>query len=590
MIHLSLTGIDRKSEKDPFLDDWCLPPDQIYSDRVDRKRAVGRFLYDEVFHITAAKVTNQAFYSILPKLSKALNEKCATILPDKFWEILVGAWLRQYLDVLYQRFEQLKSAPLKNYSVTLIAELEEEIPFTSDDFSVMIMQDKLNHQLMGQIIVEETLCAYSSSKTLNVADNSERIGRPKRNPWMLKFLGLASRLMAANARTIICNSYVSNQIVLKGFVKRLWTPLIYPPKFRRKYTCIDRGARFKCFSANKHQFDNNFEKLAFKLLARNLPAIFFEDLNGLIEEAYKTYPKKMTKFITANPNSLGELVKAWIGLAKIYDNCQYIVVQHGSNYGQSEVITDENVELSACDTFLTAGWTSEMNSYRYGVSVVNTPSAAGLSGIGSYQLKKTPKPKTSMSLLVLASFPRYYYTGWSAPQGSSFRGYLDDLILLNKLLVEEVSREVVCRDYTYDYGWNDRALLESHGYKFPRGKKRRPLSRLMRKSYLNIFTYNSTALLESLANNYITCAFWRAEAWSWRSEAKPYLSLLKEAGIYHDSPESLANFLNSVPSAEQLYDWWNLDKTQDARFLFCKVFANSEGDELDVWKSLLSSG
>jgi putative transferase (TIGR04331 family) len=587
MKHLSLTGIDRVAENDDFLDDWCLSQDEIYSDRVDRGRAVGLFLYDGLFHKAAAEVTNKAFYSILPKLSKVLNEKCGAILPDTFWEILVGAWLRQYLDVLYQRLEQLKSTSFNGYSVKLIAELEEEIPFNSDDFSVLIMQDKLNHQLMGQIIVEENLCAYSISKALNVANNSDRIGRPKRNPWMLKIASLVSGLMAKNARSVICNSYVSNQIVLKGFIKRFWTPVIYAPKFVRRYKNIDRGARCSFFCVNKYKFENKFERLAFKLLGRNLPAIFFEDLNSLIEEAHKTYPKKMTKFITANPNSLGELVKAWIGLAKIYNKCQYIVIQHGSNYGQSEVNTDEDVELSACDIFLTAGWTSEKINNKYSVSVINTPSAAGLSGIGSYLLNKTPIPKTSMSLLILPSFPRYYYTGWSAPQGSSFRGYLEDLLLLNKLLVDEVNREMVCRDYHYDYGWKDRDLLGSHGYKFHTGNKRQPLSRLMRKSCLNIFAYNSTAFLQSLANNYITCAFWREESWGWRSEAKTYLVLLKEAGIYHDSPESLANFLNSVRSTEQLYDWWSLDKTQDARLLFCKEFANTEGDELGVWKNLL---
>ncbi|MDC3221725.1 LIC12162 family protein [Planktomarina sp.] len=590
MKHLSLTGIDRQTENDDLLDDWCLSHDEIHSDSIDRKKIVGQFTYEKDFHTTASKFTSQAFYSILPKLSEQLNQKCAKRFPDTFWEILVGAWLRQYLDVLYQRFEQLKTSPIENYSVMLILECDEEIASTSDNFSVMLMQDKLNHQLMGQIIVEEGLCTYSYLKTINTLNNSEKIGRRKRNPWVLKIASLISVIITKNAGSIICNSYMSKQIVFKGIIKKLWTPLIYPPKFGKNHREIDRSARWSYFSPDKKEFSNDFEKLAFKLIARNIPTIFFEDLSDLIEGAQKTYPKKMTKFITANPNSLGELVKAWVGLAKIHNNCQYIVLQHGSNYGQSEVNTDEEVELSVCDNFLTSGWASKKFDDKYNVSVTPAPSAAGLSGIGNYLLKKTAMPKTTASILVLASFPRYYYTGWSAPQASSFRGYLDDLVLLNSMLLDDVKRKMLCRDYHYDYGWRDKQMLQSHGYKFPRGKKREPLTRLMKKSGINIFSYNSTAFLESMANNYITCAFWREEAWAWRIEARPYLLQLKEAGVYHDTPESLANFLNNFRTTEQLYNWWNLDKTKNARLSFCKEFANTEGDELDVCQKIMGNG
>ena len=589
MKHLSLTGIDRQTENDDLLDDWCLSHDEIHSDSVDRKKIVGQFTYAKNFHTTASKFTSQAFYSILPKLSEQLNQKCAKKFSDTFWEILVGAWLRQYLDILYQRREQLKSFSIKNYSVRLIEEADEEIPFTSDDFSVMLMQDKLNHQLMGQIIVEEALCTYSNLKTLKILNNSERIGRPKRNPWLLKIASFISVHMTKSARSIISNSYMSKQLIFKGTIKKLWVPLIYAPRFKKINRQVDRGARRNYFSADKYKFDSNFEKVAFKLLARNLPTIFFEELGDLIENAQKTYPKKMAKFITANPNSLGELVKAWVGLAKIHNNCQYIVLQHGSNYGQSEVTTDEEVELSVCDHYLTSGWASKKFDDKYNVSVTPAPSAAGLSGIGNYLLKKTAMPKTTASILVLASFPRYYYTGWSAPQASSFRGYLDDLVLINSMLLEDVKREMFCRDYHYDYGWRDREMLQAHGYKFPRGKKREPLTRLMKKSGINIFSYNSTAFLESMANKYITCAFWREEAWAWRIEARTYLLQLKEAGIYHDTPESLAIFLNTFRTKEQLYNWWNLDKTKDARLSFCKEFANTEGDELDVWQKIMGS-
>ena len=312
MKHLSLTGIDRQTEDDDLLDYWCLDRHEIYSDSIDQKRIVGQFAYDKDFHAAAAKITSQAFYSILPILSEKLNQKCSKNLPDKFWEILVGAWLRQYLDVLYQRFEQLKAFPIKNYSVLLIGENDEDIPLTSDDFSVMLMQDKLNHQLLGQIIVEENLCAHSFFKTVNTFNVSKKVGRRIRNPWVLKIAGLISAIITKNASSVICNSYMSKQMVHKGILKKFWTPLIYPPKLGKKYKEIDRSARSRYFSVSGNAFSNNFEKLAVKLLARNIPTVFFEGLTDLIESAQKTYPKKMTKFITANPNSLGELVKSWV--------------------------------------------------------------------------------------------------------------------------------------------------------------------------------------------------------------------------------------------------------------------------------------
>ncbi len=238
--------------------------------------------------------------------------------------------------------------------------------------------------------------------------------------------------------------------------------------------------------------------------------------------------------------------------------------------------------MAVCDKFLSNGWIDKKNE-----KIDNSNTVSRLSGIGDYRNNKPLKKTNKNIFLILASMPRYYYTGWSAPQGPIFANYLTNLSSLNNYISDDVKTRILCRSYTYDYGWNDQDYLEKNDFNFPSGR-RKELKSLMKKNALNVFTYNSTALLEAFANNYILCCYWNPVHWAWRDEAKDDLIMLEECGIYHSNIQSLAHFLNKHNTNELLNLWWSSDSVQLARNRFCEKYAKTNSDEIKYWGELLS--
>ena len=93
----------------------------------------------------------------------------------------------------------------------------------------------------------------------------------------------------------------------------------------------------------------------------------------------------------------------------------------------------------------------------------------------------------------------------------------------------------------------------------------------MSSSRIYISTYNATTYLETLFLNFPTIIFWQEKYWELRESAKPLFDLLKQVGIFHDTPDAAAAQLVNVWS--DLPGWWNSDDVQTARLSFCKQFA-----------------
>ena len=586
VIRLSLTREDRCLNNDVHLGLWCLSELERDDQELLTSKVIPYSLGGGEFHREAKKATDECYRILLPIISKALNDKSTNNYPIKFWEIIVGSWLRQYVDILYERYSTLLNAKDElngDVEVALIGEKYETIPFDSDKYSVALFSDKLNHQIYGQIIKARNL--FKSVICLNSQETNHTVGRKKRNKYLLKFAGLLSQFIAQNGQVLITKSYLDYKVLLSGVIDRIWVPLIYCPKYYSNNDDVDREGRRVDFSTKKLMFDDDFTKLALELLGRNIPIVFYEELNNLLKEAYRTLPKKMKILITANPNALGELGKCWVAIRGHNNSCKYYVMQHGSNYGQSEVITDEDVELAVSTKYLSGGWGNDKCSI-----IDNTCCVSRLSGIGAFRDNKTPIKSNNQFLLILASMPRYYYTGWSAPQGPMFERYLSNLSSLYKYLEDDTKNKIVCRDYTYDYGWNDKEYLTKIGFKFPKEGRRKSLNGLMKNSALNIFTYNSTAVMEAFASNYISCCYWDPEDWTWRRGADNDLAMLEGVEIYHRSVESLANFLNKHRSNDSLMEWWSSDDVQYVKNTFCKKYASSMNNEIEKWARIINNG
>ena len=71
-----------------------------------------------------------------------------------------------------------------------------------------------------------------------------------------------------------------------------------------------------------------------------------------------------------------------------------------------------------------------------------------------------------------------------------------------------------------------------------------PYYESLKKARLVVADSNITVYLESLASGKPTIIFWDPHLWELRTEAEPYLQMLKEAKVFFDSPEAAASASN----------------------------------------------
>jgi putative transferase (TIGR04331 family) len=98
---------------------------------------------------------------------------------------------------------------------------------------------------------------------------------------------------------------------------------------------------------------------------------------------------------------------------------------------------------------------------------------------------------------------------------------------------------------------------------------------------------NQTTLLESLAANIPTIAFWDPRLWELRAEAEADFQLLRAAGILHHEPEAAAAAVHDF--WPQVKDWWNQTGVQQAREQFVQRHALNSPEWARQWCDCLNN-
>jgi putative transferase (TIGR04331 family) len=98
-----------------------------------------------------------------------------------------------------------------------------------------------------------------------------------------------------------------------------------------------------------------------------------------------------------------------------------------------------------------------------------------------------------------------------------------------------------------------------------------PVIRQIAQSRLVVHSYDSTGILETLALNVPTLAFWRNGLQHVRDSAAPYYQPLLDAGIVFESAADAATKVTEVWS--NVGAWWASAEVQRARQIFCDRFA-----------------
>jgi putative transferase (TIGR04331 family) len=512
---------------------------------------------------------NTLLNTILPLLVKELNKFHNKKYSERFWNIVLGHWIRRYLRVTINRISTLDDLIQKNspnkFKINKL-ELSEIIPYDTNEALVYFNNAEWNSQLYLDII---NLKGYNIQIS-NVSTNQKVISTKKlqKKNLLSSFLTLFNNfalLFQRKNSAVIIGTYLSKIDEIKLHLKLFQFPLIYrTPEIKiDKKICINK--REEIIS---NLLKNNLkedQQIFIKLLKYSIPTIFIENFSNFIQFSSKLNWPKDPKFIyTCNNFDNDELFKFWTA-QKTENNIPYLVGQHGNNYG-TNLYTQNTVEELTSDVFFTFGWKTKLTQHTPFYITKNTAkSIKNYNKIGSLLFIQDNYHHWEYTWDTSFQYEQFFNNQCAFLKTLNYDIYSNLLLRLHSSCKNSFSEEIL--------RWNefDEKLNIEYG--------KLKINKLINNSRLVVHSYDSTGILECLSKNIPTIAFWNDGFDNLTEDALPYYKLLFDAGIIYFNPIEAANKINEIWN--DIDKWWYSDKVQNARKVFCSTYANFSSDILN---------
>ena len=508
----------------------------------------------------------------LAALSTSLNSIHGLNSDTRYWRIIIGPWLRFFIDAVYDRFELIRTvAETNSVDDTWIHtyQLDNWIPTDFQEFYMQFRYDGWNHIIFSECI-----------KDLNIPftqKDTQLIPAPiiKTKQSILRRLAK----MAMNTYNALLPSRFNRVTIIGGYIpigkliklqRSLGQlPYISSPSVSVDNRTVDHAKRNLLFAGKA---DTVFEKLLNRLIVQLMPFAYVENFAALQKKSIEAFPSNPKLIFTANAYQADDGFKVWTA-GHVLNRVPLVIGQHGGHYGIGLLNQTEDHQVRIADVFATWGWTDKKNK-----NIISLPA------------KKLPSEPVSYNLygdilLVTASYPRYFYCHFSTPIAGQFVDYLDEQIRFCKSLKDSLKDMLKIRTDADIFGWeiDERFNYAELGESLDQSNEK--LFDRLKNCRICVSSYNATVFLETLAANIPTVVFFDPNKYEVREEAIAAMNSLRAVKILHDTPESAAQFLNSLDS--DISAWWNSKEVQETRQQFCLAYANTSENWMDVWTDFL---
>ena len=579
LVKTSIDFLGSKSADDVvLLGSWCISEDLI-SQR--KKYVTVDYHWDkrDKYNADYIFLTNLYEKNLLI-LTQLLNETHNLNKNINYWRIIIGPWLRFFIDTLFDRYECVKEAKnnsdinscnilpydLDNWRVKDFSDFYNDL--TSDEWNEVIFSECIKYQGLSYIDIDHA--ELRPSRDLKKALK----GQIKYKDFLRKVVSRYSKFLTKHKKGVI---------------------LVRPYMSIKKYSNLNLKLRQAPFSINglvvaSQSFKNkkartnlgkisdniNFESFLTYILPRFIPEIYLESFLTTREDILKNLPRKPKAIFTAVGYQADDIFKIWAAEQKELGT-PLIIGQHGGNMGLAKIGQPLDHQLLIASKFLSWGWKSKQHT-----NVIKTPSIL-LSGL------RVLKPVSKGHILhIMGSLPRYFYCHYSIPVAGQYLLYLDSqLKFLSKLNGSSFGAVRIRLPREFSPGcWDLNKFLDLQGYSQYVDRSNKDIWSLIKNSRLCICTQNGTVFLQILSRNFPTVVFWDRNLNEINPAAQPFVDLLVDAEILFYSPEEAAEKVNKTKN--NINEWWYSDKVQSARIKFCENFAFSSENWLDEWSESLS--
>ena len=569
-----------------FLGSWCLRQDRR-SDWEGLTYQVMPRLWDDRNRFYQATHYLQGCYErLFEQFADYLNSVHRMSASPRYWRILIGPWLVQYLHTTYDRYVHVKEAVARHPGLTTILldpqafrvpkDAYEAMAWSCDDpynlqiFSELLMG--LGHTFPAQILgtgqpapeprTTRTGWRESISETARKGSDlsMEAVQRFAGDRWQIALCDMVS-----SRSTLWALAWRTGFRVLPLDIARQWS-------FRFPTPAFDHHRRGLASLAAT----DDFERLAIATLPYHAPTLYLEAFDCARAETFQRHHRLPPVLTSAIGWYFNEPLK-FLAAEAAEHGSRLVTTQHGGGYGISRFVWSETHESRIADSSMVWGWAPE------GGSRINLPNPA-LSRLVTQARPSLSRTRRTV-LFVGTDHSRYLYRFNSSPMADQLEDYFAWQCRFLNAVADPIRAAIRFRPYPHDYGHAVRTRLTERFATLQWDESSAPLSRQLRQSRLTVIDHCSTTFLESLAANGPTILFWDPRQWEARETAEPDFQRLRKVGILWNSPEEAAEKVAAV--YEDPAGWWERPAVQEARQHFVDRYALGRADWAACWVRVL---
>lgn len=516
----------------------------------------------------------ELYENILIDLSIELNKIHGVQYDTRYWRILVGPWLADFIQIVLDRYMMLRSAFKEHQSYELLAIAREKfsnVPNDMAEFYKVFATDDWNESIYVQLIES---CWPQQVKIKRVKKTKKSLPHYFKSSFFKiyfknKILPILNRVLTKEDDVFFIESYLPLKTQFKLQFQLGQRPTIWKSQ---SVPVFDVNPEQRNLDIEKESAAG-FEKVLREIIPNNIPTIYLEGYSNLRKIIKKlNWPKNPKYIFTSNSFSSDDIFKAWAAI-KTKDGSRLIIGQHGGHYGTGLFSAIEDHEIKIADSFLSWGWSDKEKK--------NIKPVGNIKCLGS-NVDYDPR---GGALMVEMTLPRYSHHMMAIPIASQCLEYFDDQKIFLSSLPLKLRKQVTLRLSRTDYGWNQTERWKESMPEVQLDKGLKDIKLRIKKSRIYISTYNATTFLESMTWNIPTIIFWNKKHWELNDQARPYFELLEKVGIFHSSPQSAAKKMIDI--WDDIDEWWHSSEIQLVKETFINQYSKVPNEPLKAIEEIL---
>ena len=553
--------------------------DRYTYDQCKAKKSTDQFFLSRLdfdYRTKNLNLSNLLFYEILECIKIEINSIFKKNFNQKFYEIIIGSWLRKFIQQFIFKFQNINQI-INKFNI------QNGTIYDTNHFNFYISEPKTIENATIDNLWNSCIYSYILSK-LNHNIELDLIEVPEKNfddnnflSWkttggnpkgfvkiIRNFLIHLTNLLPNNSNNFMYETGISFLTEKKIDLMFGQLPRVYPSKFEFNYSNFDKGLRKKF---NFHKFikmnnENNYQNfieifnLIILILDKTLPLTVVEDFDKLIKFSEKlNFPKKPKAICTSFAFESNEPFKFYIALKKFYNpNIKYFVYQHGGSY-ITRLDNSFYTECNTSDYFITWGDKTDITK-KNNIKFVN------------FKLlnKKYFKNHKLDNFLILLRSSGYNTTPYD--RYSEGLDQLDLTIKLCKKFSTEFKKKTLIRAHYASKNRIEDCIKDLDGFKIDYSEQN--YFDAINRAKLMLFNHDSTGILEMFAINKPTLCLWAKGNDHLNNFVVDDYELLKKAKILFEDHEDLYKHLIEIWNDP--LRWWYSDSVQKNLIKFVNLY------------------